>query len=80
MSPVPTLTQPSLLSYRKWCDKYDKFLCEIQSYVDNVFISTPVPPGFLVFMEKEDMYDSLFRYVYNTSASRFKRFHVIDKN
>ena len=67
LPPTPRLTQPWLIPFRQWKDRYSYFVdCILTNIVTSISSSAIV--------DRVGMRRDLERYLYKTSHNRFKRY------
>jgi hypothetical protein len=80
MNPIlqPKLVQPGLLSYEAWTFKHLHFLQGMKDYLERVLNTTaPWVTNGTVQVDRTAMFDAFFRYLYRTSANRWRSFTAV---
>lgn len=72
------ILQPGVMTYDAWVAKTEGYLVGMREYIERVLKFTPPPTGMHIHIDKEGLYDALFRYAYQTSANRFRSYTIIE--
>jgi hypothetical protein len=75
---LPVVRQPGVLEYSAWERKTERYLNGMQDYIHRAIENMPPTPGFLVVVDEKRMLDAFYKYVYRTSANRYRSYTIIE--
>ena len=77
--PRPFVRQPGVLSFEAWVERTRSYLAGMRSYLDRVLDASPLlAHGFARVPDRDSACLSFFRYVYATSANRFRSYVIVE--